>query len=363
MEYNGSTPATLVANVSRFDLIYSVRTMTGTGFAKGVFPPDATVVFVSGGTIVVDGDETTYLPTAQEQLKIALIESWGYAVEMIHCTQSKSEFDAAVADAKVAYVSLEISEIDLNTKLRSAPIGIVIEKIMDDFGIAEDWLIKSRDEINIIDNSHYITSPFSPGLLTYLSSLQPITVINALRAPDFITLAEAHNTGSIWRPALGVVDTGGELVGGGTAKGRRVQLPWGDSGFDVNALTDDGKLIMRRAIEWATDSGVAGSVEMYVNDIAMGWRKEGPKYFGQATVWVKDDTGADIVGAIVTGAWSGAVSGTDQGVTGSDGKVMLESPGKPGGGTFTFTVTDVAMDGYSYNPTLDWETSDSITAP
>jgi hypothetical protein len=50
-------------------------------------------------------------------------------------------------------------------------------------------------------------------------------------------------------------------------------------------------------------------------------------------------------------------------VTGADGTVMIESPGKAAGGTFTFTVTNVTKAGCTYVPVLNVETSDSITAP
>ena len=42
MEYNGSVPEILVADVNQFDLSYSIWTLTGTGFAKGILmsPPE-----------------------------------------------------------------------------------------------------------------------------------------------------------------------------------------------------------------------------------------------------------------------------------------------------------------------------------
>jgi hypothetical protein len=115
---------------------------------------------------------------------------------------------------------------------------------------------------------------------------------------------------------------------------------------------------------WSSEaSATTLSNEIYVYDITMGFRKQGVNYYGQATVWIKSADEANISGAVVSGDWSGAVSGTSMGNTGSDGKVMLESPGKKNGGTFTFTVTNVTKLGYSYNPSLNVETSDSITAP
>jgi hypothetical protein len=116
---------------------------------------------------------------------------------------------------------------------------------------------------------------------------------------------------------------------------------------------------------WSSEESATttSAPDMYVNDIAMGFRTQGPFYYGQATVWIKDDGGADIAGALVIGEWSGAVSEMALGATGGDGKIFFESPRKNGGGTYTFTVTDVTKSGYVYNPALNMETSDSITAP
>jgi hypothetical protein len=105
----------------------------------------------------------------------------------------------------------------------------------------------------------------------------------------------------------------------------------------------------------------AGSNEMYVNDIAMSYQKKGSNYNGVATVWIKDTNSADVEGATVYGTWSGSVNGPAEGITGPDGKVTLTSPKNKGGGTFTITVTDVVKTGYTYNPALNVETSDSIT--
>ena len=66
---------------------------------------------------------------------------------------------------------------------------------------------------------------------------------------------------------------------------------------------------------------------------------------------------------MVYGNWSGCVSDLSQGVTASDGKVMLESPKTRNGCTFTFTITNIVKSGLTYNSSLNVETSDSITTP
>ena len=115
---------------------------------------------------------------------------------------------------------------------------------------------------------------------------------------------------------------------------------------------------------WSSEaSATTLSNEIYVYDITMGFIKLGVNYFGQATVWIKGAGGTNISDAVVSGDWSGSVSGTSMGNTGSDGKVMLESSNKKNGGTFTFTVTDVTKLGYVYNSSLNVEDSDTIIAP
>ena len=168
-------------------------------------------------------------------------------------------------------------------------------------------------------------------------------------------------------PALMVLPVGAELVGGGSAAGARVQIPWGSEPLAppvaLDSLSDDAKTIMDRAIGWAADPSLIVLAEIYVHDITMGWRKGGNSYYGQATIEVREDGGGGVAGALVRGEWSGVVNSIDLGATGSDGTVMLESPGKKDGGIYTFTITEITLDAYSYNPALNWETSDWINAP
>ncbi len=103
--------------------------------------------------------------------------------------------------------------------------------------------------------------------------------------------------------------------------------------------------------------------DAFVNDIAMTSGHSGTSYYAKAAVWVKNQSGGNVSGAYVTGQWSGAVSGSASGTTGSDGKITLQSPSKRNGGTFTFTLTNVLAPGYNYNSSLNVKTSASITAP
>jgi PKD repeat protein len=80
-----------------------------------------------------------------------------------------------------------------------------------------------------------------------------------------------------------------------------------------------------------------------------------------ADVTIRDAQGNAVPGATVTGQWSGVVSGSVSAMTSGSGVASLQSPNTKNRGTFVFTVTGVALSGYSYQAGSNAETSDSIT--
>jgi len=81
-----------------------------------------------------------------------------------------------------------------------------------------------------------------------------------------------------------------------------------------------------------------------------------------ATVTIVDANGYPVEGATVYARWSGLTSGDVSGVTDANGKVTFKSNYvKNANGTFTFTVVNVAKEGWTYDPVSNVETSDSIT--
>ncbi|MEE9211831.1 MAG: hypothetical protein V3U29_04175 [Phycisphaeraceae bacterium] len=193
-------------------------------------------------------------PSVRALARQARMESWGFVVTRIGASDSESNFDTAVANADVAYVSEEISWNNLGTKLQDALIGVVNEEmeLYKVFGFSERarWFTNETD-IAILDNTHYVTSPFSSGELAIFSSGQTVVAIDDrfVVAPDLQVLGEDASGNAV--PALTVLETGAQLWDGGVAAGRRVQVPWGGDAFDINSLTADGETLMKRAIEWA----------------------------------------------------------------------------------------------------------------
>jgi hypothetical protein len=419
-----------------------------------------------GSLLFVVNDASNLSP--QEAARKGMIEAWGWIVTPISASADLAKFDTEAATNGVAYISQETLATSLGSKLNGTLIGVVNENkdMLDDFGFATGLSVGGGLPTLNVDPNHYITSTLGTNpVAPYVANdwYQIVDEPVAAGVDPVGTWVESPWTG---KPALMTLNKGSQLAGGGAAAGRRVQIPWGSgqgaTPVALDSLSDDAKTIMRRALEWASDTGGGGSADtdpptpdpmiwskppqasgsttiemmaataadpsgvayyfectagggndsgwqssatyvdgglssgtqytyrikardrsanqnetgwspeasattmsnvMYVQDIAMGYRKQGVTYYGQATVWIRSEDGANISGAIVSGDWSGAVGGTSMSTTGSDGKVMLESSGKKNGGTFTFTVTNVTKLEYIYDSGQNEETSDSITAP
>ncbi len=197
--------------------------------------------------------------TVQESAKKALIESWDYTVNLIDESDSQAAFDAAVAANDVVFITEDVTASNINTKLVDATIGVVTEEVnlADEFGFFSAVAWDSGTVIDIKDPPHYITQPFGQGALTVMTVAESLAYLDGDDAPDLLKLAEV--TPGV---ALVALETGAQLQPGigGNAAGRRVQLPWGGNTFDINHLNDDGRTIMRRAIEWGAATGTPANL-------------------------------------------------------------------------------------------------------
>jgi type II secretory pathway pseudopilin PulG len=202
--------------------------------------------------------------TAYESAKKTLIESWGYTVNLIDDADSVTNFAAAFATNGVVYVSGEVSDSAIGSKLIKAPLGIVNEQISlhDELLLSTSAGTNDFNSVFVIDNTHYITEGINTGWHTIATVNQPLNALEGTLAPGMTNLAEVWISGATYDFGLAVVDTGGQLNGGEIAAGRRAQLPWGTAGFDFSALNANGQNLMQRAIEWA------GGAEIDLSPIA-----------------------------------------------------------------------------------------------
>ena len=209
----------------------------------------------SGNLLLVVGNAAG--PSSGDLDRKVLMESWGYAVTFIDDGDSQASFDAALAINDVAYVTEGSNPGAIGSKLTGTTAGIVNEEkmLLVELGFSGEVDSNGRSDIVILDNTHSITSGLALGTTTITTSNQPFTFTNNGSVPGAQIIAETNQVASFFEPSLLTLETNAELWGGGFAAGRRVSLPWGDSGFDINALNADGLMIMQRAIEWAAGEG------------------------------------------------------------------------------------------------------------
>jgi serine protease AprX len=103
---------------------------------------------------------------------------------------------------------------------------------------------------------------------------------------------------------------------------------------------------------------------MFVFAIDMSGKAAGPNRSATAVVTIKDTDGNLVEGATVYGNWSGDYNASVSNLTLADGTATFNS-GKvrQANATFTFTADDVVKSGYTYDPELNIETSDTIVVP
>jgi hypothetical protein len=103
---------------------------------------------------------------------------------------------------------------------------------------------------------------------------------------------------------------------------------------------------------------------MHVASIEMSttkYKAKGRFTYATATVTIVDADGNPVENAKVSGTWSGLTDDSDSGLTDVTGQVALKSDSvKNAHGTFTFTVTGVECDGWTYEPDANQETIASI---
>ena len=131
--------------------------------------------------------------------------------------------------------------------------------------------------------------------------------------------------------------------------------------YTVTLVVNDGTVDSAPNTTTATVTE-ATSLKMHIHSISMSTRNAGINTNAIAAVTVVNTNNEPIVGATVSGHWTGLTSDSDAGITDASGTVILISDRfKRASGIFTFTVDDVSLSGWSYNPSTNNETSDYIS--
>ena len=195
------------------------------------------------------------------------------------------------------------------------------------------------------------------------SNQPPTAVLSATPASGTVALNVSFS-------AAGSSDSDGSIVAydwsfgdGTTASGANVAYTYRIAGSYSAQLrvTDNSGMSSTRSVTINANAVVA-LLSTHVGNINMGLKvQKNGMARASALVSVLGSNGQPLAGATVTGRWSGIVSGDVSASSASNGVASFSSPTTRASGTMVFTVTGITLAGYQYQPTLNTETSDSIT--
>ena len=233
-QYNGGAVTNVLDHAYDFALALSLKT--------GPTPSTIDVLFVTSDAAS---------PPAEDVARMAKMQSWGYTVQPIDDSDSAAMFSTAIATSDVIYISEQVGGPTPGLKPIDGYVGVVTDEAFMTamLGISSLYSVTSGDTIDIIDNTHDITSGLALGSLVMCTSNQPLTITAMNLAPGAQVLAEING-----KPSLVVLDLGAMRSDGGVATSRRVKLAWGGDSFthfSFASLNAGSLQRMRRAIAWA----------------------------------------------------------------------------------------------------------------
>ena len=194
--------------------------------------------------------------SAEDQRRADLLSSWGYRVTTVADSDGQAVFDAAAEDADVVYISASCSAGSLGTRLNGYALGVVNEcrALRDELQMLSSGAAFDDSQIEITDASHPITRGLTAGTVAVTTNTQAL-VRNGGPASGLRVLGT--RVGGAAAVTLGLLEVGETQLDGQPSPQRRVMLPWGGGGFEIASLTDQGRLILRQALEWAgADEGL-----------------------------------------------------------------------------------------------------------
>lgn len=250
-------------------------TLTATGTYNGVSHTAhiTTTVSISNdaGVLMVVPNASSL--TTSETARQTLLQSWGFTVTPITASASQATFDTAVTTLVAAqtyaviYVTSGCSASDILTKLNGYNTGVICEQGQ----LADDMKLVSAGATGITASSAtvtsitlYPTSNLTAASTTLTTSGQPMWSYAGTVATGATTLATAQGLST---PAMLAIETSASLTSG-TAAGRRLFLPWGGSSFDIASLNAAGQTLLRRALEWGSQSPATGTL----TTLTLGYR-------------------------------------------------------------------------------------------
>ncbi|MFO1328802.1 MAG: PKD domain-containing protein [Rubrivivax sp.] len=196
------------------------------------------------------------------------------------------------------------------------------------------------------------------------SNLPPSAALSATPTSGTVPLVASFSAAGSSDPDGSIASYEWTFGDGSTATGATASHTYSTAGTYTASVkvTDNLGLSSTRSVTITANPVVVAAVDR-VGNIAMSLSSTSltTRVRSYATVTVTDRNGKPVPNATVSGNWSGIVSGAASGTTSSTGVIRIGSPTTRSRGTFTFTVGNVSAAGYTYDGSLNIETSDSIT--
>ncbi|MFG0331479.1 MAG: hypothetical protein ACF8PN_16450 [Phycisphaerales bacterium] len=233
----------IVVTVSRDGVASTVEALRTTAWPERVVSSDQRLKVLMLVT-------STSVLTAQEQARKTILESFDFIVQLESVAVVKADLILAALSADVVYYPERSGDTAFGSKLYDLAQGVVSEEFAMGVKLSlakEQDPTDLRTDFVVTNTSHYITANLSSGPVEICKTVSPLGTLTGNTAAGLQVLGLNEETGI----ALALIEKSGTLEDGTPAADRRVQLPWGGLGFDINSLNATGLEILKRSLEWA----------------------------------------------------------------------------------------------------------------
>ena len=209
------------------------------------------------GTNLVMVTQTGDFSSGYDSAKKALFEGWGWTVTAIE--DLNGDYSGAASSNDVMFISESVTSSEVGTQATSLDIGIVLEEValpdeMELSAAPHNHTTVGATQIDIVDNSHYITSSVSTGPLTIYSVSDNLQINHQAVAAGAFVLAEQVGGNDT---VLIAIPTGATLDDGTGAANRRVGF-WGMHASNPANWTSSMETLVQSSLNWAAGCGAGG---------------------------------------------------------------------------------------------------------
>jgi hypothetical protein len=266
LQMNGGTVQTVAENVQNFALSYRTQSLVAPTVPDESPVVSGRVLFVTGPPglaptfgVPIGGTPGNPVSETSRDPKISLLQSWAFEVTTIAADRTQPEFDAAIAQNDVIYLSSDPGVSQAAPRLANLAVGIVNENIelTEPLGFYPGAASVAGTDTTIGITGHYITQSYSSRQTLRL--LTGGNLLQSFQNPKAMGLSILGVVPSTDTVSFATLAAGRRRFDGLNAPGRRVQLPWATANFNSAWLTADARALLKSSLLWAAGNGSDGN--------------------------------------------------------------------------------------------------------